>query len=822
LSNPICEVAILGAGPYGLSVASHLRRAGVETLIFGRPMEFWRGQMPRGMLLRSSRRASSIGAPIAGKRLEDYGTTAGIDVGERVRLEDFANYGDWFQRNEVSDVDHRNITQLRTSSNGFTLVLEDGEQVEARRVVVAAGIGPFAHRPPQFDGLPKELVFHSADHAEFSKFAGAKVIVLGAGQSSFESAALLAESGATVEILVRAPEIRWLKSAGFHGEWHAIHAILYPETEVGPLGFNHVIAHPRLFRQLPYNLQKYLTYTAVRPMVSDWLAPRVAGSRIDTGRTVSSAIKAAKGLQLTLDDGTTRDADHVMLATGYRIDISRYGFIAPDLLKSIERFGGFPVLSISFESSVPGLYFVGAPATHSFGPLVRFVAGTKYSGRAVAKSILANRGRPSAAPLANGSSGANGSGGGNGSGSNGPANHRPSRSSETVGALVVGGDYGALGIVRSLGRHNVPVWTLVDKHRLAGLSRYSNRTLPWPKGDEEQQLEFLIDLKRKYGLDGWVLFPVGDEHAALFARNRDLLSRSFRVTTPCWEVLRWAYDKRLTYRLAASLGLNYPFTFYPRNRDEVGALECRFPVILKPAFKRNLNRFTRAKAWLAHNRDDLIRRYDEAASLIDPNLIMIQEMINGGGENQFSYAGLYFDGRPAASLVARRTRQFPADFGRASSYVETVEQNEIEAAAKLLLEAMRYTGVVEVEFKHDPDDKCFKLLDVNARIWAWHTLGGRAGVDFPYLLWQYMQNKSESEVRARPGQKWIHMLLDVPAGVNEVWSGRLSPGAYLKSVAQASEYAVLAKDDPLPAVAEIPLMMAAMWRPLLTKNGTHS
>lgn len=183
MSNPICEVAILGAGPYGLSVASHLRRAGVETLIFGRPMEFWRHQMPRGMLLRSSKRASSIGSPIAGRRLEDYGSAAGIDVGERVRLEDFANYGDWFLRNEVGDVDHRNITELRASSNGFTLVLEDGEQVETRRVVVAAGIGPFAHRPPQFDGLPEDLASHSSDHAEFSKFAGTKVIVLGAGKA---------------------------------------------------------------------------------------------------------------------------------------------------------------------------------------------------------------------------------------------------------------------------------------------------------------------------------------------------------------------------------------------------------------------------------------------------------------------------------------------------------------------------------------------------------------------------------------------------------------------------------------------------------------
>jgi D-aspartate ligase len=390
---------------------------------------------------------------------------------------------------------------------------------------------------------------------------------------------------------------------------------------------------------------------------------------------------------------------------------------------------------------------------------------------------------------------------------------------ETLGALVLGGDYGALGIVRSLGRHEIPVWTLVDKYKLAGFSRYSLRTLQWPDHlDEAQQVEFLLDLSKRNGLDGWVLFPIGDEHAALLARHRDLLVRRFRVTTPCWEVMRWAYDKRLTYRLAANLGLSHPRTFCPRNRQELATLECSFPVILKPAFRRDINKFTRAKAWLVKDRNELIKRYDQASRLIDSELIMVQDLIEGGGENQFSYAGLYLDGEPLASLVARRTRQYPIDFGRASSFVETIEQTEIEEAAKRFLQAIRYTGVAEVEFKYDPRDQTYKLLEINARIWAWHTLGGSAGVDFPYLLWQCMRNETGAEIHARPGVKWLHLALDVPAAVGELWRGRIPPWSYLRSLSGVSEYAVLAKDDPLPAICEIPLMLASRVAPRIARN----
>jgi D-aspartate ligase len=382
---------------------------------------------------------------------------------------------------------------------------------------------------------------------------------------------------------------------------------------------------------------------------------------------------------------------------------------------------------------------------------------------------------------------------------------------EKAGALVLGrdgGDASALGTVRSLGRHNIPVWVLTGKVKLAALSRYCIRSFRWPDSDEDLQLDFLLDLGKRYGLDGWTLFAIDDNHAALLARNRELLARYFRIPPPDWEVMRWAYDKRLTYELTARLGVSHPVTLCPRNRADVAAWQGDFPVILKPASKPKRNRFTRAKAWLANDRGELLKLYDEASGLLDSSLIMVQEMIVGGGQNQYSYAGLHADGKAMAYLTVRRLRQHPADFGIASC-VEMVESSEVERSAQLLLEALSYTGLAELEFKYDPRHGTYKLLDFNPRIWFWHALASRAGVDFPYLLWRWMHNEPIDEIRARPHARWVHFRRDLPAAIREIRHRRLSAFSYLKSLTVTSQFAVMAKDDPLPALLEVPVMLAA-------------
>lgn len=383
---------------------------------------------------------------------------------------------------------------------------------------------------------------------------------------------------------------------------------------------------------------------------------------------------------------------------------------------------------------------------------------------------------------------------------------------ESVGAVVIGGDYRGLGIVRSLGRRGIPVWVLTDQHLIAATSRYARRRIPWPMASETAQVDFLLELGARHRLDGWAIFPTGDETAALVARHHPELKTRFRLTTPNWEVMRWAHDKRLTYSLAGEAHVDYPWTRYPCSPEEVATLDCTFPAILKPAIREGFNPFVHAKAWRVDNREQFLARYDEACTLVDPRLIMVQDMIPGGGEAQFAYGALCQEGLPLASIVARRLRQYPMDFGRSSSYVETVDQPEVEEPSLRLISAMRFTGLIEVEFKRDPRDGRYKLLDINPRVWGWHTLGQRAGVDFPYLVWQFVRGEPVPEVRGRPGVRWVRAVTDLPTVVREIRRGRLSPAAYLRSLRGPLEMAIFAPDDPLPALVEVPLLSYLAWK----------
>jgi D-aspartate ligase len=377
---------------------------------------------------------------------------------------------------------------------------------------------------------------------------------------------------------------------------------------------------------------------------------------------------------------------------------------------------------------------------------------------------------------------------------------------ETTGALVVEGNLNGLSIARSLGRHGIPVWVITPPSiRLASCSRYALRTVAWPNGDWETQVAYLLELAERYDLDQWVLFPTSDESAALLSRFHTPLSRRFRVSTPTWDVLRWAYDKRLTYRLAAEQQVDYPSTIYAATEADLEGVRCAFPAILKPATHATINRFTVDKAWPVTSREELLARYRQARELIPPDSIVIQERIPGGGESQFSYAALCCDGKPIASLTARRTRQYPVDFGHSSSFVETLDVPEIVGPSQRLLAAIRYTGIVEVEYKFDARDGRYKLLDINPRLWTWSPLGGRAGVDFPYLLWQMMVGRRLAEQTGRTGVRWVRMSTDVPAALHEMLRGRLSLRPYLRSLRRPVEFALMAADDPLPGLLDLPL-----------------
>jgi Pyridine nucleotide-disulphide oxidoreductase len=275
--------------------------------------------------------------------------------------------------------------------NGFRLRLQDGQQLHTRRVVIATGIAPFAHRPREFDAVACPLVSHSCDLRDPAAFAGSRVVVVGAGQSAVESAALLDESGAEVEVVARAPRIRWLvRSSRLHHLPPQARRLLYHPTDVGPALMSQLIARPNLFKLLPRSLQDHMSWRSIRPAASAWLVPRVANVRFTTGRTILEAMRDRDRIRLRLDDGSARAAQHVILATGYRVNISRYCFLAPNLLNTISRVDGYPELGPGLEASVPGLHFLGAPAARSFGPLLRFVSGTDYAARALTQRVMRN------------------------------------------------------------------------------------------------------------------------------------------------------------------------------------------------------------------------------------------------------------------------------------------------------------------------------------------------------------------------------------------------------------------------------------------------
>src|SRR5205809_1433111 len=384
-----CDVAIVGAGPYGLSAAAHRRAAnGLDVRVFGEPMSFWERHMPKGMLLRSPLAGSHLSDPSRSLTLQAYQKTSGNQITAPLPLYRFTDYGRWFQSQAVPDLDSRKVDRVEKNGAGFRLTLEDGETWKARRVIIAAGIMPFAWQPPEFKHLPFTLASHACAHCELSRFAGKKVAVIGAGQSALESAALLREMGAEVEVFVRAPFVRWLWRQKWFHTFKPVARMLYAPPDVGQAGLSHLVARPNLFRRLPRSVQNRWGKRAIRPAGAAWLHPRCEPIRITTGRAITSAVPHGGRLSLTLNDGTVRYVDHALLATGYRVDIARYPFLASPLLNAIQRVNGYPKLNDRFESSVPGLHFLGAPAAWSFGPLMRFVAGADFASRTLTRGVL--------------------------------------------------------------------------------------------------------------------------------------------------------------------------------------------------------------------------------------------------------------------------------------------------------------------------------------------------------------------------------------------------------------------------------------------------
>ncbi|MFQ5720890.1 MAG: ATP-grasp domain-containing protein, partial [Candidatus Aminicenantales bacterium] len=368
-----------------------------------------------------------------------------------------------------------------------------------------------------------------------------------------------------------------------------------------------------------------------------------------------------------------------------------------------------------------------------------------------------------------------------------------------------------LGIARSLYSENIPVCFIDEEFSISRFTRYKENYFKSPPYREEDDfLDFLVKIA-KAGMEGWVVFPTTDESVRLISQTRNYLKKYFRVPTPCWEIARYFLDKRLTLELAQKSGIDIPETKVISSCEELRATELKFPLIVKPAFNRAFFSRKKKKAILIHNSRELHEFYKKAADILAPDEILIQELIPGRPDNLFSLAVFVKNGQIKAKLTARRTRQHPVDFGHASTFVETFEIPELEKIGERLLAESNFYGLAEIEFKFDSRDRKFKLLEVNPRTWGWHTIGIKAGVNFPLILYRDMTGEEVEVNSFCPGIKWMRIITDFPVSMGELLKGHIKIGEYLASFRGEKEYAVFSLKDPLPFLSEF-FLIPFLWK----------
>jgi thioredoxin reductase len=391
-------VVIVGAGPYGLSLAAHLRARGLDFRIFGTPMEMWRKHMPKGMFLKSEGFASCLFDPEGTFTLERYCRERAIPygaVGVPVALETFLAYGLAFQQRFAPDLDERNVAEIAQTADGFELRLSDGEIVRAGKVVVAVGISHYAYIPPVLAGLPADFVSHSSSFHGLDCFKGRDVTVIGAGASAVDVAGLLHEAGAATRLVARVPELQF-QDPPKNKERTWPQRLRYPRSGLGSGWKSRLLVDfPVLFHRLPERFRAHVVRTHLGPAPC-WFTRELIAGKVATvlGVTLERAEIQEGRVRLHLAGAggakQTVVTDHVIAGTGYRVDLDRLTFLAPQLRSSIRSSRQAPVLSRDFEASVPGLFFVGVSASNSFGPLLRFAYGAKFTARRLAGHLAAH------------------------------------------------------------------------------------------------------------------------------------------------------------------------------------------------------------------------------------------------------------------------------------------------------------------------------------------------------------------------------------------------------------------------------------------------
>jgi FAD-dependent urate hydroxylase len=389
------DLLVVGAGPYGLSIASHAAAAGLSLRVVGRPMASWRDHMPRGMFLKSEPWASNLSDPQGKWRLDVYCAEQGTAArhGEPIPVETFASYGLWFARHAVPDVDERMVRALRFCPGGFEALLDDGEALRARTVALAIGVLPFTEVPSPLKTLAPDHVSHSSDHSDLERFRGRDVTVIGGGQAALETAAILAEQGTRARVLARAPHLNWndVPSPRDRSPWQSVRS---PLSGLGRGWRNWLYAErPAWFRLLPAARRAHIAQTALGPAGAWWVRERFEPVvEVRLGQRITSAYESGGRVRLETvsrsGEPASLETDHVIAATGFRATCGRLELLAENVRGGLEAVSdGSPAVGRDFESSVPGLFFAGLTTASGFGPAMRFVHGATFTAGTLVRGV---------------------------------------------------------------------------------------------------------------------------------------------------------------------------------------------------------------------------------------------------------------------------------------------------------------------------------------------------------------------------------------------------------------------------------------------------
>lgn len=351
------------------------------------------------------------------------------------------------------------------------------------------------------------------------------------------------------------------------------------------------------------------------------------------------------------------------------------------------------------------------------------------------------------------------------------------------GAIILGNEYQALGHLRFLSAQGIEcVLVDQDKYGPALFSKYKNKFFLSPAYTSKEFWPWLKRLAEENNYAGWIVIPTDDEQVRQLSENHEEVSRIFKHFALPWEQYQVIYNKRLAYNWSTSIGIYNPKSYMPNDNSDVLNHNLSFPFILKPAIKKEFKHYSNKKAITINSDSELKEILSTLLKNVPIEDLILQEIIEGGGEQQWSYAGFFIKGEPAAAFTACRMRQHPPDYGRASTYVIAEYNKDVEKAGKKIIESLNYTGLAEVEFKRDSRDNKLKFLEVNARSWGWHSISKEVVGNISKMLYDYLVSGKCSKVEPRYGARWVKWVTDLPVVFDLIKQRKLKFGDYYGSV----------------------------------------